>query len=427
MSLSAIFSTAASGPGNVRAMTGDTDVVVVGASLAGCTAARLFAQQGAHVTLVDKRPDPDAYKVVCTHYIQPSALPSIRRLGLAAPLEAAGATPAMVDIWTRYGWVRWQDTGYHGYNVRRRVLDPLLRRMTIDTPGVVYKPGRSITGVVEDGDRVRGIHVGGVHGERETIRGRLVVAADGRDSATARLARVPARLRPHGRFSYFAYFRDVALTRGQRSQMWMLDPDVAYVFPGDDGNVCVIGMFTADRLETVRSDPDAAMRRLYATLPDAPDPWSGERVSKWIGKVDLRNRRRPAAARGMAFVGDAAQASDPLWGVGCGFAFRSADWLVQEVAGALHGSDEGLDQALARYERRHRRRLAGHHWMMCDYATGRRMSPVEKLLLSAAAHDDAFAARFERFGSRELTPGRYLPGALVRAATVTARQAVAAR
>lgn len=72
-----------------------------GASLAACTAARPFAQQGAHVTLVEKRPDPGAYKVVCTHYVQPSALPSIRRPGLAAPLEAAGATPAMLDIWTR--------------------------------------------------------------------------------------------------------------------------------------------------------------------------------------------------------------------------------------------------------------------------------------------------------------------------------------
>jgi 2-polyprenyl-6-methoxyphenol hydroxylase-like FAD-dependent oxidoreductase len=408
-------------------MARETDVVIVGASIAGCTAARLLALRGARVTLVEKRPDPDAYKVVCTHFIQPPAMPAIERLGLRGPLEDAGARPAMVDVWTRYGWVRWQDPSWHGFNVRRSVLDPLLRRTTIGTPGVTYLPGRSITGVVEDGDRIRGIEVAGAHGERETIHARLVVGADGRDSRTARLAGVPARRRPHGRFGYFAYFRDLELPHGDRSQMWMLDPAVAYLFPGDDGVVCVASFFPSERLDEVRGDPEAAVRELYARAPDAPDPWRGERISKWIGKVDNENQRRPPAARGMAFVGDAAQASDPLWGVGCGFAFQTADWLVAEVAGALHGSDEGLDHALARYAKVHRRRLAGHHWLMSDFSTGRGWTPVERLLLSAAAHDEGFAARFERFGARDVAPEAFLPGAIVRAAAVEVRHAVSSR
>ena len=409
-------------------METETDVVIVGASVAGSTAARLFALQGARVELIEKRPDPDAYKVVCTHYIQPSAVPTIERLGLREPIERAGAAPAKIDTWTRYGWVRWQDADHHGFNLRRSILDPTLRRLTIETPGVSYRAGRSIAGLVEDGDRVRGVDVRGAHGEQERIRARLVVAADGRDSRTARLAAVPARRRPHRRFGYFAYFRGVDLRRGEHAQMWLLDPDVAYVFPGDDGTVCVAAFIAdGDRREAFRRDPDLEMRRVYEGLPDAPDPWAGERISKWIGKLALENQRRPAAARGMAFVGDAAQASDPVWGVGVGFAFQSADWLVQETAGALHGSDEGLDHGLARYARTHRRRLAGHHWLMCDYASGRPMTPVEKLLFSAAAHDDAFAARFERFGSREITPDRFLPSAIVRATGVEVRRALTAR
>jgi 2-polyprenyl-6-methoxyphenol hydroxylase-like FAD-dependent oxidoreductase len=400
-----------------------TDVLVVGASIAGCTTARLLAQQGAKVTLVEKRPDPDAYKVVCTHYIQPSALPAIRRLGLDGPLEEAGANRATVDIWTRYGWIRWQDPEYHGYNIRRQTLDPLLRRMTIETPGVDFRPGRTITGVIEDAGRVRGATVAGTHGERETIEARLVVAADGRESRTAQLARVAARRRPHGRFGYFSYFSDFELKRGDRAQMWMLDPDMAYVFPGEEGIVCIAGFFAGkERLAEVRRDPDAAMRALYARLPDAPDPWSGTQQSKWLGKVELENLRRPAAARGMAFVGDAAQASDPVWGVGCGFAFQSADWLAGEVGGALHGSDEGLDDALARYARRHRRALAGHHWVMSDHASGRGMTPVEKLLFATAAADDGFAAWFERFGSRDVRAETFLPQAVARAATIQARR-----
>jgi flavin-dependent dehydrogenase len=408
-------------------MSDSADVVVVGASIAGCTTARLLAQQGAQVTLVEKRPDPDAYKVVCTHYIQPSATPTIRRLGLERPFEQAKARRAVVDIWTKYGWIDWQDPEYHGYSIRRRVLDPMLRRMAAETPGVDLRLGRSITGLVEDGGRVRGVTVAGTDGAQETIEARLVVAADGRDSDTARLARVPARCRPHERFGYFAYFKGFELARGDRAQMWLLDPDVAYTFPGDDDTVCVAGFFAGkERLAGIRRDPDAAMRELYAGLPDAPDPWSGEQLSKWLGKVELENQRRPAVAKGMAFVGDAAQASDPVWGVGCGFAFQSGEWLADAVAGALGGPDEALDHALSRYARRHRRTLAGHHWVMSDYATGRRMTPLEKLLFSAAAADDDLAALFERFGSRDMRAERFLPTAVVRAAAVKARGLVSA-
>jgi flavin-dependent dehydrogenase len=76
----------------------DFDAVVVGASVAGCTAARLYAQRGARVALVERRPDLDAYKTVCTHYIQPSATPTIERLGLAGPLEERGAVRNSIDF-----------------------------------------------------------------------------------------------------------------------------------------------------------------------------------------------------------------------------------------------------------------------------------------------------------------------------------------
>src|SRR3954469_2865999 len=67
------------------------DVAVVGASIAGCAAARLYALRGARVALIEQRPDPEAWKVICTHAIQSSATPTIERLGFWAPLGARGA------------------------------------------------------------------------------------------------------------------------------------------------------------------------------------------------------------------------------------------------------------------------------------------------------------------------------------------------
>jgi flavin-dependent dehydrogenase len=81
------------------------DVAIVGASTAGCTAARLFAQRSARVALIERRPALDAYKTVCTHFIQSSAAPTIEELGLAPLIEQRGAVDNSIDMWTRAsGW-----------------------------------------------------------------------------------------------------------------------------------------------------------------------------------------------------------------------------------------------------------------------------------------------------------------------------------
>jgi hypothetical protein len=87
---------------------------------------------------------PDAYKTVCTHYIQSSAAPVIRRLGLAERIEACGANRNTIDVWTPYGgWIRPPGGAPHGYNVTRLTLDPLLRELATSTPGVAARRASS--------------------------------------------------------------------------------------------------------------------------------------------------------------------------------------------------------------------------------------------------------------------------------------------
>src|SRR5256885_1821728 len=121
------------------------DVVVVGASIGGCSAARLFALAGARVGLIERRPDPGAYKVVCTHQILSSAVPTIRRLGLAPLLEARGAVRTHAAAWTPYGgWIAFPSDVPHGYGVTRQTLDPLVRELAADTPGVELLAGWTV-------------------------------------------------------------------------------------------------------------------------------------------------------------------------------------------------------------------------------------------------------------------------------------------
>ena len=55
-------------------------------------------------------------------------------------------------------------------------------------------------------------------------------------------------------------------------------------------------------------------------------------------------------------MGDAALTADPLFGVGCGWAFQTAQSLLDETRSALLGHGD-LDAALDRYRRVVRRRL----------------------------------------------------------------------
>ena len=379
------------------------DVAVVGASIAGCTAARMFAQRGARVALIERKPALDAYKTVCTHFIQSSATGTIRRLGLAPLLDERGALLNSIEVWTPFGdWIRLPPETERGYSVTRKTLDPILRRLAAETPGVELLSGETVVGLLGNG-RAAGVEGEGPSRRRSKLAARLVVAADGRDSRVARIAGVPGRVRPHGRFFYWAYYENLPLRSGQDAQMWILDPDGAYVFPMEDGIALALAGPRKERLPEFRADLEGAYGRYMSRLPDGPDFASATRVSKLLGKLDMPNVYRARSRPGLAFAGDAALASDPFWGVGCGWAFQSAEWLVEETAEAVTGGRD-LEAALARYRRRHARELLPHHVMICDTATARGTNPLERALLKAASRDPAVARAFEGVGSRREKP-----------------------
>jgi hypothetical protein len=234
------------------------------------------------------------------------------------------------------------------------------------------------------------------------------------------MAGIETRTRPHERFYYWAYFRGVGLDTTASSQMWFLGPDMAYTFGNEDGLTVLTVLPAKHRLPEFKADLEGAFLRSFEGLPRRPRLDRAERVSKIMGKLDLTNVRRRPAAKGMALIGDAALASDPLWGVGCCWAFQSAEWLVDATTEALR---RGADPApgLRRYRWTHRRRLAGHDFLICDYSRLRDFNPIERLVYAAAVHDPATALHFHAFGHRHIGVSRFLaPAPLARAAGVLA-------
>ena len=180
---------------------------------------------------------------------------------------------------------------------------------------------------------------------------------------------------------------------------------------------------TKDRLPDFRRDPERALATLVSDVPEAPPIKAGRRVGDVLGKIETPNRVRSQVGPGLALAGDAALATDPLFGIGCGWALQSAEWLADAVAPALGGA-EPLARGLRRYRRRHRRRLAGHAHLIHDYATGRRFQPPERALMAAASEDPALATAFDAYATRQIGPSRMLARTVPRTIAVRARRAV---
>lgn len=387
---------------------GDYDVAIVGASLSGCTAAILLGRAGARVALIEKSPDPGAYKRVCSHFIQASAVPTIERIGLYEPILAAGGLRTRFHSWTRWGWIE-PTEGQEAYclNLRRSLLDPMLRERAAAQPGVELLAGQTAGQLLRDGDVIRGVVVHDREGNKREIEARLTVGADGRDSGVAAMAQVKDKTLPHNRLAYGGYFEGPKPRFWPDGAVWLLDPDMAAAFPTDGGLVFYIAMVHKDRAPEFRADPERALVDHVAAVPEPPPIREGRCIGPVVGKVEMPNRIRGPVAPGLALIGDAALATDPLFGVGCGFAFQSGEWLADSVSPALRGI-ESLENGLRRYRKRHRRQLGMHARLIHEYSTGRKFDPIERLTLATAVRDPKAAALFEAVGTRRQTPPQLL-------------------
>jgi len=409
----------------------DYDAVVVGASLAGCTSAIALARQGARVALVERRTDPAAFKRVCGHYIQPSAIPTVKRLGLLEGIERAGAARGGARIWTRYGWIdpgrgegsRIERGGVGpALSLRREVLDPIVRRAAAETDGVELMLGHTLEGLELGRSRATAT-LRPREGKQRELTASVLVGADGRGSSVARLAGLRTWTSRNDRFGYWSYFKGPSLGTGAGVHIWFTEPDVAIATPTDDNLMLYAAFPHRSRLAEFKRDTETALRSFMGRLPDAPPIGESERVGPIVGKIDLTNEWRAPVGRRIALVGDAALAADPVGAIGCGWAFQSGEWLAEAVGPALTGNIS-LSRGLRAYRRRHRRGLLGHSLVVAGSARADKLSPVERLMFSAAVRDPVLAAGTEAFAARAIGPREYMsPRNLARAAGVRVRVA----
>jgi flavin-dependent dehydrogenase len=337
------------------------DVAVVGGSIAGCVAAIRFSQLGHRVVILDRKTvDDDYYKRLCTHFIQPHAVPVLAELGLGHLYEPTWSVPTKAVFVTPGGLIDGpgnylpDEQDLFALNLERRLLDPALRAAA-RKHGVQYLDATSVESVTEEDSGWR-LDIRGEDGPGQ-LRARLVVAADGRRSRMAKELGNPAEEQPNDRACLRGYFTGITTRADNRSVFIMNERDLACVYPLVEGRTQFVLFAEKSRIDGWRADPDGQLQQFlnyFGDLPDAPSVSGAVAETALLGYHDYPNWIRQPVMGSIPFIGDAAMSLDPMSGVGCGFALVSGDLLASSFAGRSLSKDDlkdGLDDYRSRFEK----------------------------------------------------------------------------
>jgi halogenation protein CepH len=348
------------------------DVVVAGGGPGGSTVATFVAMQGHRVLLLEKEVFP-------RYQIGESLLPSTvhgvcRMLGVTDELAAAGFPVkrggtfrwgARPEPWTFSFSVSPRITGpsSFAYQVERARFDEILLN-NAKRKGVVVREGCTVTGVLEDGERVTGLRYTDPDGDQHEVSATFVIDASGNKS----------RLYSHvgGSRNYSEFFRSLALfgyfEGGKRLAApysgnilsVAFDSGWFWYIPLSDTLTSVGAVVRREDAEKVQGDREKAYNALIAECPLISEYLSDARrvTSGKYGELRIRKdysyHQTTYWRPGMILVGDSACFVDPVFSSGVHLATYSGLLAARSINSVLAGD---LDEktALTEFEARYRR------------------------------------------------------------------------
>lgn len=344
------------------------DVVVAGAGIVGSAAALAFARDGLRVALIEPR-DPAPWRADAPDLrVYALALDSIGLLDDLGvwPGVAAHAQPCRaMRVWDAVGGgdLRFDAQRYArdalGWIVEHGLLADRLWHV-LPGAGVALHCPRRVTGI-EAGDAHAGNSVVLRLDDHSTLRARLVVAADGADSALRELAGIAVARHDYGQRGLVAYVETSKPHEDTAWQRFLPTGPLAFL-PCRDGRSSIVWTL-----------PDAAAERLLGVdeatfcreLARAFDANLGEVVAV-SGRVAFALRRQLAerfVEGRVVLCGDAAHVVHPLAGQGLNIGLRDVIALRDTMRAATRQrADIGASARLARWQRERRSESATAAW-----------------------------------------------------------------
>ena len=328
------------------------DIVVVGAGPAGSTAARVAAERGMDVLLVEKRQE----------------IGSLVRCAEAVGAESLQPYIAPDDRWINARistYAVWNASGDHvrvpptepTLIVERKVFDRELAHLAARA-GVMVRAKTAAVGLLHENGRVAGVKLRS-QGEDWEVRARLVIAADGTESQVARWAGLTTVPPMRDYYSAIQYLLSGVSHMMDPSECqyhlgWSIAPKgYAWVFPkGDDtANVgLVIGADAAAEM-SARAYLDRFVARYF---PEASV------LGVVVGGIPITGGIKRMVANGLMVVGDAAHQADPLTAGGINLGMIAGDIAAQVGAEAVRAGDVSA-RRLEEYPKRWRERFGKQH------------------------------------------------------------------
>jgi ubiquinone biosynthesis UbiH/UbiF/VisC/COQ6 family hydroxylase len=187
------------------------------------------------------------------------------------------------------------------------------------------------------------------------IEARLVVAADGAESALRRAAGIATRVHEYGQTGVVANFRAGQAHRDTAYQ-WFLNRGVLALLPLPGNQVSMVwSAADADAQELLAIGPEELARRVE--LASSGQLGKMEPVSVAAGFALRRMRAARLIAPRLALVGDTAHNVHPLAGQGLNLGFGDAQALAGVLVGRGLENDIGAVSLLRRFERSRREDL----------------------------------------------------------------------
>jgi FAD-dependent halogenase len=363
---------------NAKRMDEETDVVVVGGGPGGSTLATLIAMRGHSVVLLEKEKFP---RWQIGESLLPATVHGVCRLtGVADELAKAGFTKkrggtqrwgANPEPWTFAFSVSPKMAGEtsYAYQVERSKFDQILlnhaRHMGVDV-----REQHTVTDVIDDEDRIRGVHYTDAAGSEGAIRAKYVVDASGNRSRIYQRAGATRQ--------YSEFFRSLALISYWEGGKRLPEPNSGNILscafdsgwfwyiPLTPTLTSVGAVVRHDQAAKIQGDPEKALGALIAECPliseylrDAKRVTEGE-YGEFRVRKDYSYANTTFWRPGMALVGDAACFVDPIFSSGVHLATYGALLAARSINSVLAGTvDE--DIAFREFEQRYRREFGVYY------------------------------------------------------------------
>lgn len=372
------------------------DLVVVGAGPGGSMAAKVAAEIGLSVLLIEKRQEIGS-PVRCAEGVPHDPFISFiepDRHWIAAEVDKAEITViAGEERITTIG------SGGLGYILERRVFDRVLAEQA-GIAGAEVQVKTAAVGLIYEGYRVHGIRIRGefLSGQEEMeIQSQIVIAADGVESQVGRWAGLDLQLSLEDTMVCAQYLL-AGVDIDPTCTSYVIGHDIApggyaWIFPKGDG-VANVGLgvqgdiWQGARIGEIplELNPgcDGVMGFLTRFIESDPRIESGSPVTLVTGNVPVGISPDRIVTDGLMVVGDAARQVDPLTGGGIVNAM-TAGRLAAEVAGEAIAVGDTSRGFLSQYVERWNGSLGRK--VKRNYRLRMKFPPIER-------HDERFWRAF---------------------------------